>query len=284
MPNTKLTKRKDVERESLPHPDSSDDELPPNVGNGNLVEEELVHVHEKCDHLMTQLKALNQAVGETELAAEISPFVTLELVTPVETPIQKKAQAADAVSQNLECYLTQNVVVDTNTDLGQLCGETTKKPPPIEVNIVIDKAGFWQPLKSIGEMLNELPKASSVSSEISESNIMVDTPVYNRCLVDMTHEKKQPKVKAKGLAALKAVEEAKKKGMGHGDGGAAPPVTTVPSDRGRGCAPSSVKSGKGVPGKGESHHNNNPFSALATATKKSAGAVKRKLPPMIWEV
>ena len=126
MPNTKVTKRKDVERESLPHPDSSDDELPPNVGNGNLVEEELVHVHEKCDHLMAQLKALNQAVGETELAAEISPFVTPDLITPVVTPIQEKAQATNAVSQNLECYLTQNVVVDTNTDLGQLCGETTK--------------------------------------------------------------------------------------------------------------------------------------------------------------
>ena len=95
----------------------------------------------------------------------------------------------------------------------------------------------------------------------------------------MTHEKKQPKVKVKGLPALKAVEEAKKKGMGHGDGGAAPPATTVPSDRGRGHAPSSVKSGKGVPRKGESHHKNNPFSTLATATKKSVGAVKRKLPP-----
>ena len=44
---------------------------------------------------------------------------------------------------------------------------------------MIDKAGIWQPLKLIGEMLNELPKAGSVSSEISESNIMVDTPVYN---------------------------------------------------------------------------------------------------------
>ena len=227
---------------------------------------------------MAQLKALNQAAGETELAAEMSPFVTPELITPVVTPIQEKAQATNAVSQNLECYLTQNVV-DTNTDLGQLCGETTKKPLPIEVNIVIDKAGIQQPLKSIGEMLNELPKASSVSSEISESNIMVDTPVYNRCLVDMTCEKKQPKVKAKGVAALKAVEEAKEKGMGHGDGGAAPPATTAPSGRGRRCAPSSVKSGKGVPGKGESHHKNNPFSTLATATKKSAGAVKRKLPP-----
>ena len=51
-----------------------------------------------------------------------------------------------------------------------------------------------------------------------------------------------------------------------------------PSGREREHAPSSV-SGKGVLGKGESHHKNNPFSALATATKKSAGAVKGKLPP-----
>ena len=97
MPNTKVTKRKDVERENLPHPD----ELPPNVGNGNLIEEELVHVHEKCDHLMAQLKALNQAAGETELAAEISPFVTPELITPVITPIQEIAQTTNAVSKNL---------------------------------------------------------------------------------------------------------------------------------------------------------------------------------------
>ena len=69
----------------------------------------------------------------------------------------------------------------------------------------------------------------------------------------MTCEKRQPKVKTKGLAALKAVEEAKEKGMGHGDGGVAPPATTAPSGRGRGCAPSSVKSGKGVPRKGKSH-------------------------------
>ena len=69
---------------------TSDDELPPNVGNGDLVEEELVHVHEKCDHLMAQLKALNQAAGEKELAAEISPFVTPELITPVVTQSKEK--------------------------------------------------------------------------------------------------------------------------------------------------------------------------------------------------
>ena len=128
-------------------------------------------------------------------------------------------------------------------------------------------------------MLDELPKASSVSSKISESNIVVDTPVYNQCLVDMTHEKKQPKVKAKGLVALRVVEEAKKKGIGHGDGGAAPPAPAASSGRGRGCAPTSARSRKGVPRKGESHHKNNPFSALATAMGKSAGAAKRKMPP-----
>ena len=85
-------------------------------------------------------------------------------------------------------------------------------------------------------MLDELPKASSVSSEISESNIVVDTPVYNQCLVDMTHEKKQPKVKAKGLVALRAVEEAKKKGIGCRDGGAAPPTPAAPSGRRMGGA------------------------------------------------
>ena len=213
MPNTKVTKRKDVERGSSPHHDSSDDDLPPNVGNGNLVEE-LVHVHEKCDHLMAQLKALNQAAGETESPAKISPFVTPELITLVVTSIQEIAQATDAVSQNLECYLTQNVVVDTNTDLGQLCSETTKKTLPIEVNIVIDEGGIWQPLKSIGEMLNELPKATSLSSEISESNIMLDTPVYNRCLVDMTCEKKQPKVKAQRFGSLEGGRGGQKEGHG----------------------------------------------------------------------
>ena len=81
------------------------------------------------------------------------------------------------------------------------------------------------------------------------------------------------------MAALKAVEEAKKKGVGHGDGGAAPSAPAAPSGRGRGCALTSTKSGKGVPGKGESHHKNNPFSALATTMGRPTGAVKRKLPP-----
>ena len=282
MANTKLTRKKEEgDTQQVESDSDSESELPQNQGNGDLVVDDLSHVHNKCDDLMAQLKALNQAAGETELAAEISPFVTPELITPVITPIQEIAQTADTVSQNFEHYLTQDVDVDTNADLdskGQLYGETVKMPLMIEVNITIDEAWVWQPLRSIGEMLDEIPKVNSVGSKISESNIMVDTPVYNQCLVDMTPEKKQPKVKAKGLAALKAVEEAKKKGMGHGDGGAAPPAPTAPSGRGRGCALASTTFGKGVPRKGESHHKNNPFSALATAMKKSAGAAKRKSP------
>ena len=71
MANTKRTKRKDVVGESSPHPDSdSGDELPQNEGNGDLVIDSLIHVHEKCDSLMAQIKALNQATGETESTEE----------------------------------------------------------------------------------------------------------------------------------------------------------------------------------------------------------------------
>ena len=54
------------------------------------------------------------------------------------------------------------MVDDTNTDLeteGQLNGKIIRNSPPIEANIVIDEAGIWQPSKSIGEMLDELPKS-----------------------------------------------------------------------------------------------------------------------------
>ena len=183
MANTKRTKRKDVEGESSPHPDSdSGDELPQNEGNGDLVINSLIHVHEKCDSLMAQIEALNQATGETEVPKKVSPFMTLELVTPVITPVQENIQVITPVTQSLEQYLTQNdvnMVYDTNTDLeieGQLNDEIVKNPPPIEVNIVIDEAGIRQPSKSIGGMLDKLPK--SVSSEISETNIIVSTPVY----------------------------------------------------------------------------------------------------------
>ena len=83
-----------------------------------------------------------------------------------------------------------------------------KNPPPIEVNIVIDEAEIRQPSKSIGEMLDELPK--SVSSEISETNIIVSTPVYERCFADMK-TKKTPKFKQRVLSEAEEVEQ---KGVG----------------------------------------------------------------------
>ena len=99
MANTKRTKRKDVVGESSPHPDSdSSDELPQNEGNGDLVIDSLIHVHEKCDSLMTQIKALNQATGETEVPKKVSSFITPELVTPVITPVQENIQVDTPVT------------------------------------------------------------------------------------------------------------------------------------------------------------------------------------------
>ena len=76
MANTKLTRRKEEgDTQQVESDSDSESELPQNQGNGDQVVDDLSHVHDKCDDLMAQLKALNQAAGETELAAEISPFV-----------------------------------------------------------------------------------------------------------------------------------------------------------------------------------------------------------------
>ena len=126
MANTKLTKRKEEgDTQQVESDSNSESELPQNQGNGDLVVDDLSHVHNKCDDLMAQLKALNQAAGETELAAEISPFVTPELITPVITSIQEITQTANTVSQNLGHYLTQNVV-DTGTGVTSTLGLGSK--------------------------------------------------------------------------------------------------------------------------------------------------------------
>ena len=67
------------------------------------------------------------------------------------------------------------MVDDTNTNV-EAEGQSNNKIDrnSIEINIVINKAGIWQPSKSIGEILNELPKGTN--SEISEMNIVVSTP------------------------------------------------------------------------------------------------------------
>ena len=178
-----------------------------NEGNGDVVINSLIHIHEKCDSLLEEIKDLNQAAGEIEVPKEVTPFVTLELVTPVVTPVQE-SQIVTPVTQSLEQYLTQGVVDmvdDTNTE-GQLNDKIVRNSN--ETNIVIDEAGIWQPLKSIGEMLNELPK--SINSEISEMNIIVSTPVYERCFAEMKM-KKTPEFKQK---ALSGVEEVEQKGVG----------------------------------------------------------------------
>ena len=213
MANTKRMKRKDVEGESSPHPNSdSGDELPQNEGNGDVVIDSLVYVNEKCDSLLDQIRALNQATGETEVPKKVSPFVTLELITPVITPVQENIQVVTPVTQSLEQYLTQSIVDmvdDTNTDLeteGQLNGKIVRNS--VESSIVIDEAGIQQPSKSIGEMLNELPK--TVGSEISKMNIIVSSPVYEWCFAEMKM-KKTPEFKQR---ALSEVEEVEWKGVG----------------------------------------------------------------------
>ena len=119
---------------------------------------------------------MNQAAGETGVPEKVSPFVTPELVTPTITPVQESVQVIAPITQSLEQYLTQDVidvVDDTNTE-GQSNNEIGRNS--IETNIVINEAGIRQPLKSIGEMLNELPRGTS--SEISEMNIVVSTSIY----------------------------------------------------------------------------------------------------------
>ena len=57
-------------------------------------------------------------------------------------------------------------------------------------------------------MLDELPK--SVSGEISESNIIVSTPMYEQCFADMK-TKRTPKIKQKIILEAEKVQQ---KGMG----------------------------------------------------------------------
>ena len=208
MANTKLTKRKEEGSTQQVESDSdSEADLPQNQGNGDLVDN-LSHVHNKCDDLMAKLKALNQAAVDIPTASAVS---TLPFVTPIITPLHdstevrgpevenlsKVAATADAVSENLISYLTgdqvdtNSVVVETNTDLGvenlvgdsQFINKENEVVQPVEAIVIIDKAGIHQPLKPIGEVLNELDSGKSKSrkrcNHIQESNITVSTPVFD---------------------------------------------------------------------------------------------------------
>ena len=206
----------------------SEPELPLNQGNGDMVEEsdELAHIHEKCDNLMAQLKALNQvAVNMTAASAvSTSPFVT-PVIMPVQGNIEvgttsskfcpsEVATTADAVSESLINYLTntEDVVVENVVENVNVSNEGVQ---PMEANIVINEAGVQQPQKSIGEMLDELPKGNLRYKHIKESNIIVSTPVFDNIVCSMK-TKKTTEFKEKELQKQEA--KAQKKGVGHGAG------------------------------------------------------------------
>ena len=234
MANTKLTKRKEEGSTQQVESDSdSEAELPQNQGNAHLVDD-LSHVHNKCDDLMVKLKALNQAAEDIPTASVVStlPFVTL-IITPVHDSTEVRgpevenlsevAATADAVSENLISYLTgdqvdtNSVVVETNTDLGvenlgggsQFVNKENEAVQPVEATAIINKAGIHQPLKPIGEMLNEdfgKSKSRKRHDHIQESNIIVSTPIFDQCVSEISMKmKKTSKVKSKGMRELKGI-------------------------------------------------------------------------------
>ena len=142
--------------------------------------------------------------------------------------LSKVAATADAVSENLINYLTgdqvdtNSVVVGTKTDLrvdSQFINKEKEAVQPVEPIVIINKAGLCQPLKPIGEMLEELDFSKNKSRKrhehIQESNIIVSTPVFDRCVSEFSMKmRKTLKVRGKGMKELK--------GVGQGGGGAAP--------------------------------------------------------------
>ena len=125
-------------------------------------------VHFKCDDLMAKLKALNQVAEDMPMASVVStsPFI-MPVITPVHDSTDSTVRGsenlsevmvtADAVSEGLINYLTNPFVVEINTGSVELDGQFSNIQP-VEANVVINEAGVQQPIKSIGEMLNELPK------------------------------------------------------------------------------------------------------------------------------
>ena len=205
-----------------------------------LVVDDLSHVHNKCDDLMAKLKALNQAAEDTPMASVVStsPFVT-PIITPVHDStevrgsenLSKVAVTADAVSEGLIEYLTNPVVVqivESNTGSVELNGQFSNVQL-VEANVVINEAGVWQPIKSIGEMLNELPRSRKRNDHIQESNIIISTPVFDQCVSDFSMKTKQtPKFKKQGLQLIEKAAKEKWKGVGQGDGGAVSPAGDCP--------------------------------------------------------
>ena len=141
MANTKLTKRKEEGDTQQVEPDSdSESELPQHQGNGDLVVDDLSHVHNKCDDLMAKLKALNQVAEDMPMASVVStsPFV-MPIITPVHDStdstvkgsenLSEVAATADAISKGLINNLTNPIVVEINTGSVELDGQFSNIKP-----------------------------------------------------------------------------------------------------------------------------------------------------------
>ena len=287
MANTKITKRKHSANTVQVDSDSdSEPELPLNQGNGNMVEEsdELAHIHEKCDNLMAQLKALNQAAVNISTASAVStsPFVT-PIVTPVQGNIEvgtvsskclsEVATTADAVSESLVNYLTNtgSIVVDV-VDVVENVNISDEGVQPVETNLIINEAGVRQPQKSIGEMLDELLKGNSRNKHIEESNIIVSTPVFDHIACSMK-TKTTAEFKEKELGKQEA--RAPKKGVGRGAGGTQEAQKPAPGGGIGWGVPRPSSKAVAIPGKAQSSRKHHPFSAMAAAATQSAKAAKK---------
>ena len=289
MANTKITKRKHSANTMQTDSDSdSEPELPLNQGNGDMVEEsdELAHIHEKCDNLMAHLKALNQAAVNISTASAVStsPFVT-PIVTPVQGNIEvgtisskclsEVATTADAVSEGLINYLTNtgSVVVDVVENVVENVNVSNEGVQPVETNLIINEAGVRQPQKSIGEMLDELPKGNSRNKHIEESNIIVSTPVFDHIACSM---KTKTTAEFKEKELQKGEARAPKKGVGRGAGSTQEERKPAPGGgRGWGVPHPSSKT-VAVPGKAQSSRKHHPFSAMAAAAAQSAKAARKR--------
>ena len=293
MANTKITKRKHSANAMQADSDSDlEPELPLNQGNGDMVEEsdELAHIHEKCDNLMAHLKALNQAAVNISTASAVStsPFVT-PIVMPVQGNIEvgtisskclsEVATTADAVSESLINYLTNTggIVVDVVENVVENVNISNEGVQPVETNVIINEAGVQQPQKSIGEMLDELPRGNSRNKHIEESNIIVSTPVFDHIACSMK-TKTTAEFKEKELQEREA--RAPKKGVGHGAGSTQEERKPAPSG-GRGWGvPCPSSKAVAIPGKAQSSRKHHPFSAMAAATAQSAKAARKC--PTLW--
>ena len=220
MANTKLTRRKEEGNTQQVKPDSdSESELSQNQGNGDWVVDDLSHVHNKGDDLMAKLKALNQAAEDMPMTSVVStsPFI-MPVITPVHDSTDSTVKSSEnlsevvtrayVISEGLINYLTNPIVVEINTGSVELDGQFSNIQP-VEANIVVNEAGVQEPIKSIGEMSNELPKSKKRNDHIQESNIIVSIPVFDQCISDFSMKIKQtPKFKNMELEeAEKAAKE-----------------------------------------------------------------------------